>query len=61
MYEIAMNRNVLDSLLLSDGSTGNGIIGTTQYVVNQQEMVAYCLISELIYLWKLPFKVTNIL
>ena len=42
-----MRNNVLDSLLLSDGCTGNGVIGTMQYVVNQQEMVAFCLISEL--------------
>ena len=37
-YEkISVNRNVLDLLRLSDGSTGNEVIGTMQYVVNQQE------------------------
>ena len=46
LYEkISVNRNVLDLLLLSDGSTGNGVIGTMQYAVNQQE--TFCLISEL--------------
>ena len=39
-------KKCLDSLLLSDGSTGTGVIGTMQYVVNQQEMVDFCLISE---------------
>ena len=47
MYKISVKRNVLDSLLLSDGSTGIGVIGTIQYVVSQQEMVAFNLISEL--------------
>ena len=47
MYKISVKRIVLDSLLMSDGSTGNGVIGTMQYVVNQQEMIAFCLISEL--------------
>ena len=47
MYKISVKRNVLDSLILSDGSTGNVVIGTMQYVVNQQEMVDFCHISEL--------------
>ena len=38
MYKIFVKRNVLHSLLLSDSSTGNGVIGTMQFVVNQQEM-----------------------
>ena len=40
MYKISVKRNGLGSLLLSDGSTGNGIFGTMQYAVNQEEMVA---------------------
>ena len=47
MYKISVKRNVLDSLLLSYSSTKNGEIFTMQYVVNQQETVAFCLISEL--------------
>ena len=47
MYKISLKRNVLISLLLSEGSTGNVVSGTMQYVVNQQEVVAFCLISEL--------------
>ena len=31
----------------SDSSTGNGVIGTMQYIANQQEVVACYLISEL--------------
>ena len=45
MYKISVKRDVLDLLLLSDGSTGNGVIAIMQYVVNQQE--TFCLISEL--------------
>ena len=41
MYKISVKRNVLDSLILSDGSTGYGVIGTLHNVVNQQEMVAF--------------------
>ena len=37
----------LDSLLLSDGSTETEVIGTMQYVITQQGMVDFCLISEL--------------
>ena len=45
-YEkIFVNRNVLDLLHLSGGSTGYGVTGTMQYEVNQQE--TFCLISEL--------------
>ena len=40
MYTISV-KIVLDSLLLSDGSMRNGVIGTMKYVVNQQEMVAF--------------------
>ena len=47
MYKNSVKRNVLDWLLLSDGSTENGVICTMQYVVNQQEMLAFRLISEL--------------
>ena len=35
MHKISVKRNILDSLLLSNGSTGNGVIGTMQYVNNQ--------------------------
>ena len=45
MYENSVKRNILDSFLLSEGSTENGVIGTVQYAVNQQEMVAFCLMS----------------
>ena len=50
MYKISVKRNVLESLLLSDGSKGNGLFDNTcmQYAENQlQEMVVFCLISEL--------------
>ena len=48
VYKISVKRNVLESLLFSDGSTGNGAFDNIQYAVNQiQEMVAFCLISEL--------------
>ena len=46
-YVLNLCKGVLDSLLLSDGSTRNGVIGTMKYVVNQQEMVAFRHISEL--------------
>ena len=35
MYKTISKRNVLDSLLMSDGSMGNDVIGTMQLVVNQ--------------------------
>ena len=42
MYNIAVKRNVLESLLLSDGSTGIGVFDNIQYAFNQlQEMVAF--------------------
>ena len=48
MYKIYVKRNVLESLLLSDDSTENGVFDNMQYAVNQlQEIVAFCLISEL--------------
>ena len=54
MYKISAKRNVLDSLLLSDGSTRNGVIDNMQYVVNQQEMVTFCpiknVLTSLLYL-----------
>ena len=34
-------KNVLHSLLLSDSSTGNGVISTMQFVVNKQEMMFF--------------------
>ena len=43
MYKIYVKRNVLDSLLLSDGFTGKGVIDNVQHVANQQGMVAFIL------------------
>ena len=31
----------------TDGSMGNGVFDNMQYAVNQQEVVAFCLIPEL--------------
>ena len=48
MYKIYVKRNVLESLLLSDGPTGNRVFENMHYAVNRlQEMVTFCLISGL--------------
>ena len=42
LYKISVKKNVLEMLLLSDGSTGNGVFDNMQYAVNQlQKKVAF--------------------